>query len=255
MGTITVRVNRITKANLKRVLRNVPSYCVGRVVDYHGIGRMFRLNMAIAFLEKVSTAFDVKSRGGTDDLGNRWKPLKKETIAQRPLHPGDKKRLGITKGMKFRGLLTAEQDKLWRGIFRSNFLKLASRIGKAAAAVQAAKLAWAIVKAHGGKTKLEVLGNRNVLINRITDALFDSLSPGSRGRAGTSDRVSTYTPPEGQLFQVDRPGEIVLGSKIKYAERVAKLRALIPRRHRPWTNYATNRGVEAAVGAIVKVVT
>src|SRR3972149_3931880 len=129
MNAITVRIRRSRKRSIKQLIRNMPGYCTGSIRDAYSIGKAFRLSFAVAFLERVAEGFDAKSRGGSDDLGNKWKALKRETIAQRPVRPGERKQLGIKAGEHHRGLLTAAQDKTWRGVFRRKFLKVVRRVG------------------------------------------------------------------------------------------------------------------------------
>src|SRR5262249_17840054 len=58
------------------------------------------------------------------------------------------------------------------------------------AAAQAAKHAWAVLKAEGAKTKLATLGGRSVEILRDTGLLLKSLSPGVQ----SADQILKTTP-------------------------------------------------------------
>jgi hypothetical protein len=237
MSTMTVRV-RSTASALKRFIRDIPGYCSGRLADSFGIGRSFKREFCTSFLEKVSEAYEVKSAGGTDDLGVKWRALKRATIAQRPTTPGERKKLGIKPDERHRGLLNDSQIKQWRAIFRHNFVRLVSRVGEHQAKILASKIAWAALKAQGAKTKLEVLGSRNVPINRVTDALYRSFLPNS----GSPD----------QVFEVDHNGEMRAGSKVPYAKYVNRSRPIIPKDHGKWDNYAAMKGTESIIPIVVR---
>lgn len=248
--TITARLRPIHKYDAKQILRRLPGYCTGRLPDSYGLGRLFRLRFALGILERVEAAFKVKAQGGTDDLGEKWRPLKRETIAQRPVTAGEKRKLGITSEHRNRGLLTDAQDKLWRGIFRSNLMRLISRVGEAEAKRRAAQIAWAILKSMGALTKLEVLGGRHVLIHVVSGDLQRSLSVGRRHSMGTA-----YVPPPHQVFLVDKRGEMVVGTDLDYAGRVHKLRRLWApaSRQGPWRQYAADRAGEVVANNVERM--
>lgn len=77
----------------------------------------------------------------------------------------------------------------------------------------AAAIAWKDAKANGAKTMLEVYGHRKVDILRDTGVLFNSLSPGEI--VGSSADAS-YAPAPNQIVQ-DRPGELIVGTNVRYA--------------------------------------
>jgi len=202
-------------------LRMLPRYITGTMPDIHGWGRRFKMFFAFHLLEKIHDAFLTKSDGGTDETGLRWKPLKRETIAQRPLGPGEATKFGIRGlGRSGRGLLTMSQNRRWKGIFYSTFKRLLLKVGEAQAKVLAAKLAWANLKSEGAKTKLDVLGDRKVPILQVSHRLIKSLTPGS-----LSD--DSYSPPEEQIFE-SHWGSVTIGSKVPYAAKQHKTRPLWP---------------------------
>lgn len=231
---------RGTRMEALEAIRRLPGYISGRLPDIHGIGKQFKIAFGVSMLDQIHKAYIVKSEGGTDDLNQKWKPLKPETIAQRPIAPGDIKKLGIGgRGQRayknrVRGLLTAQQDRVWRAIFASTFNKLRLSLGDGAAKAKAAEFAWAYVKKRmGAQTKLATLGKRDVLINRITDRLLKSLEPGRL--TGES-----YNKPTDQIFET-RQGAVIIGSKVEYAGNVHRLRKLWPKGYtmRPWYTTAT----------------
>jgi hypothetical protein len=222
---------RGSKRQLKALLHKLPGILDGRLPDEYKIGQFFRTHLAYFLLQKIYRQWLIKSKGGTDDLGYSWRPLKRETIAARPITKGELKRVGIV-GKRVRGLLTPGEDKLWRGIFFSNLKRLASKIGEAKAKAQASQIAWAVLKSMGAKTRLETLGNRKVDIMRVSDRLIKSLTP------GRINEVS-YTFPQDQIFEVSQ-SEISIGSKVPYAGYQHKMRPFWPpqSRIRPWLNEA-----------------
>ncbi len=156
--------------------------------------RGLQLRIGMVLLSKIKQAFLVKAAGGTGEDGIKWKELSPATIAQRRTTTAERKSLGITSGMKFRGLLTADQNKRWKQIFgsRVNLLMMKFGMSYPAAAARAAQIAWAVLKSEGAKTKLEVLGERSVEILRDTGELLRSFSPGVDGKG---DGTILRTPP------------------------------------------------------------
>jgi len=212
---------RETRGGATAALRKLPRYVNGTLPDIKSYGKVFKNYFAHALLEKIHDAFVIKSIGGTDETGLKWKPLKRETIAQRPLQPGEAKQRGIQYlGRSGRGLLTAQQNKEWKGIFWSVYKRLVLKIGEAAAKAEAAKQAWAIMKSRGAKTKLDVLGGRNVPILIVSGRLEKSLRPGSVD--GTE-----YRPPAEQVFQ-RHWGGVTIGTEVEYAAKQHKTRPLWP---------------------------
>jgi hypothetical protein len=116
-------------------------------------------------------------------------------------------------------LLTPEQNRRWKGIFASRFAKMmAQGMPAGEAKATAAKIAWAILKSEGARTKLDVLGGRKVDIGRDTGILFRSLTPGIEDRpSGEADQIFEAT-----------PGLIVVGTKVPYASDFHKVRPMWP---------------------------
>ena len=124
MTTTTINITKGSKRELSKAIRNLPRYIEGSLPDIYGIGRTFKAFYARALWERINRGFEIKSTGAADDTGTKWKPLSPATIAQRPLVPGERKSLGIKRNEKVRGLLTPQQDAVWKGIFRSTFMRL-----------------------------------------------------------------------------------------------------------------------------------
>lgn len=193
---------------------------------------------AVAILSKIQQSFIVKSRGGSDETGS-WPPLKRSTIAQRRIAPGDLLAIGV-KGSKIpknrkRGLLTPGEDIKWKQIFGSRLAQFRARgLDDGEAKARAAQIAWALLKAAGAKTKLEVLGGRQVDIGRDTGAMFRSLTPGLEGPGEDPDQICEVA-----------PGAITVGTNVPYAGRFHKRRPLWPNESLP---ESWNAALAAAVG-------
>ena len=173
------------------------------------------------FYRLVHEGFKTKSKGGTDSTQDKWKPLQRKTKAYRPEKKGlsavmsqRKKKQGGTKG-----LLTVKQTALWRGIYSSNFGRLAATIGEGPAKAQAAKIAWGIIKSkYGGKTKLSEFGDRNVPILIRSGRLLESFRPGKMSN-------NRYYPLKDQIYEL-KGGRLRLGTEVPYAAYQNKERLL-----------------------------
>lgn len=135
-------------------------------------------NVGLEALAVVKQAFVVKARGGTDDAGQSWPPLKPETVAYGRRHPGKRK----SKKPGSRPSLTPTQNAAWRKAFAQvKAARMAAGDGEDAASAVAAGHAWNVVKGMGARTVLEKYGGAKVEINRDTGRLLASLSPGKPG--------------------------------------------------------------------------
>lgn len=175
--------------------------------ELRGIVLGLYLRIANSVLSNVQQAFVVKSRGGVGSDGIKWPALKRSTIAQRRLGKGEKKALGIG-GRRVRGLLTPAEDKKWRQIFGTRLASLLVKgVPPGEAKGIAASIAWAELKKDGAKTKLDVLGSRQVDMLRDTSELFRSLQPGVGERESNAD---------GQIIELQEgSGYIVVGTNKK----------------------------------------
>lgn len=183
------RTYRGGRERLLAELRAIPSVLAGKSSDPGGLVATALRVLGIEAMTIIKDAFVVKSRGGTDEAGIAWPPLKPTTIAYGRRHPGlaAKRTRAAKAGRAGRPLLTVAQDKLWRAIY-AGALARGKRQGNKDAGSNAAALAWAIVKARGGKTILGVYGSVQVDQLRDTGRLLNSLSP------GTPDSLLSVTP-------------------------------------------------------------
>lgn len=194
-----------TRADVVRLLAELNAALAGKSSDHNDLVRGVQLRMGVALLSKVQQAFIDKSRGLRADDGIKWPALKRSTIAQRRTTGAERKSAGVG-GKRTRGLLTAAEDKRWRGIFASTLARLrANGVGEGEATATAAKVAWAKLKSEGAQTKLDVFGGRTVDILRDTGLLFRSLNPGVQDRPSGAD---------GQIFDTP-PGAVIVGTNVK----------------------------------------
>lgn len=149
----------------------------------------------LAALGRIRAAFVVKSRGGTDEAGDRWAPLSPMTIAYRRMK---RVRTRTERGRPNRPsqALTKKQQDRWWTVYRQGLVMYKGNKGHAAAR------AWLILKSEGAQTLLQKYGGANVEILRDTGLLFNSLSPGS----AVPERV----------FRTG-PGEVIVGTNRKHA--------------------------------------
>lgn len=247
MPTVTLQT-RVPRQQLVGELRKLPGYLSGRLTDQRNLSGHFNSTFVHSLFGKIQKAFKDKSNpGGRDEFGDSWAPLKPSTIAQRPLRKGEATRLGIRGlGRAGRGLLTAAENRKWKGIFASTFARLAPVLGEAAAKAQAARLAWAILKSQGAKTKLATLGTRSVPLLVVSGRLKRSLGPGtlSAGR---------YSPPDEQIAKFNG-NRLEIGTSVPYAGHVHKKRRLWPtiRKMQPWFAQSAQTAVQRVLDIIAK---
>jgi hypothetical protein len=185
-----------TRQELMNRLNMLPRILAGKAADPWGIVEGLSLRVGNVLLMHIKLAFETKSRGGVGSDGIKWPPLKRETIAQRRTTAGERRALGIS-GKRERGLLTPAQNKRWRFLFatRKNWFMTKFGMGDAAASGRAAQYAWATLKNEGAKTKLDVLGSRQVDILQDTGELFKSFSPGiGANRSGADGQILKFGP-------------------------------------------------------------
>lgn len=209
MATNTVYVQASDYA-VRQALQGLPDAAVGGSATAKAM--MTRVGMAL--LSRIRTAFVAKARGGTDDAGETWKPLSKNTVAYSRRHrklegdPRESRAFSRAKNKpwipKSSGrakygpsyALTDEQNKRWWEVFGKYLAIYKGDRGHAAA------VAWIILKSEGAHTLMELYGDAQVEILRDTGILLNSLSPG----VNSND----------QVFRVGL-GEVIVGTNRKWA--------------------------------------
>ncbi len=231
MAENVVRV-RASRAEIRRLMHELPRVAMTGGTVQRGL--MDRIGIqALSFIRE---AFLAKARGGSDEAGESWKPLKKSTIAYKRRHPG-------LPGPKVRAryapsyALTREGRKQWWSDYSR---RLAMYKGDQA---HAAAVAWLIAKQAGEVTLMELYGDTPVEILRDTGLLLNTLSPGRR----SPDRI----------FRTG-PGEVEVGTNRKYAGVHHRGNRRVPQRRlwpepRRWPAAWWNLLTEALRGGLVDV--
>ena len=171
--------------------------------DTLGIGQGFKSAIGFAALSDIKDAYITKARGGTDEMGIKWAPLKPATIANR--------RIGQPRGEAATAI--RERQKIQKRETRKALARFRLRLPEGEARRRAAIVGGIKATQITGKTKVETLGGRSVEILRDTGVLLNSLSPGELS-------ASRYTKPsdEGGSEQIfDVSGDIVVGTNVVYA--------------------------------------
>lgn len=137
-------------------------------------------------LHRVSAAFVTKSRGGTDEAGDRWEPLSPKTVAY---GRGDRTK-GSSSDRPSQALTAAQRVRWWQ-VYRQQKARFGGDKGRAA------RFAWTVVKGMGAVTLFDKYSKRHVEILRDTGGLLDSLTP---GKSSACSVFRTY------------PGEVVVGT-------------------------------------------
>ena len=84
-----------SRADVTRIALQLAQVLAGRQPDTHGVARGFLLSLGFAALSDIKEAYIVKARGGTDEMGIKWKPLAPATIAARRVGPRDRQNATI----------------------------------------------------------------------------------------------------------------------------------------------------------------
>ncbi len=180
----------------------------GDAKDELNIGRAFLLTIGQETLNNVTEAYKIKAKGGTDEMGIKWPPLKPSTIAARRVGPRDKKNDPAIK----------EREKLVAKEYRVAYKRLVQSMSPRQARTRAKQVSQAAVTRATGKTKVDVLGNRQVLILRDTGILLNSLGAGELLISGAT--VSYNKPSDSggeyQVMEV-QPGSVIVGTNVLYA--------------------------------------
>lgn len=174
------------------------------------IHQRFLLAMGLALLGNIKSAYVVKARGGTDEMGIKWAPLQPQTIANRRVGPRDTRtRKGASKQDADRAQLIKEREKIRKREYKKILKRLGARMPIKQAKTRASRAAGQIATRITGKTKVQTLGSRQVEILRDTGVLLNSLTPADRNG-------DSYSPPPGQIMNVQQ-GAVAVGTNVLYA--------------------------------------
>ena len=230
---------------LIELIQSLPAILAGRVSDRYGIASGFRARIGHAIFSLIGPNFENLGAGLTGADGDQWPPLTKEYLAyRRRFGPTEKSELRQAAGLSpgahngiggKRGLLTGDQLKLWKKTFAHFYAKFVMSTSDKQAKSHAAAIAWQVVKEAGGKTMLEVFGNRKVQMLVDSGRMAGSLQPGDLHERGPD---ADYQKPGGkggpdQLFDDTARYLIILGTNVEYANYHHNAKS-IKRRRRLW---------------------
>ena len=196
---------RLSKDEIQEIIQTLPATLTGRVRDKRKIRRVFLANFRRALYERIHKEFLLKSKGGTDSAGIRWKKLKPSTIA-RKLATRSKR------GIASQDQASKRQTNVFDNARSKAFSELRSAgLSRSQASERANQIAWSKL----AQTKT---GDPSIPINIETTRLIKSLSPG-RVNGGR------YIPPtRDQIIDIPSTGFIPFGSKVPYAIYVRRVR-------------------------------
>jgi hypothetical protein len=225
-----VLVNRV-----KRVIKKVINYFRGREAGVTHTN--FPDQVIYELYTRIWRAYEDKSQGRADDLGNSWKPLSLTTIRNR-LNQDHSGRFPFSTNKGKRPSLSSKHDRQWKAVYAKEVARLAPLIGLAEAKPKAAQLAWGVVKSRGAKTTPQLLeqyrGKVHILVD--TGRLQKSFAPGVVTSAG-------YVPPNADQKYEVRNYEYVIGSNVPYYNDVAVVRPIIPNNHSKWVEESIREAI------------
>jgi hypothetical protein len=239
-----VTVSRLHRPALEALLRSLPAILAGSRPDYKGIRAGFHARIGFSVLSLIALDFETLGRGGVGAGGYTWARNTPEYLAygkgpassrsgtgQSPNNflnvlpmPGETSR-GITATGKLgrgpgTGFMDKSQLRRWWDVYLDERNRLLRHgITQSTAQRVGAQVAWADAKKRGVKTKIEEFGHKRVDEDQVLvdkGNLRRSLQPGTQSEG--SGPEATYTPKNGdQIYQSDTT-QLVVGSRVTYAQ-------------------------------------
>jgi hypothetical protein len=212
-----VVTTRDQKPQLTDLIRRLPAMLAGRVPDEHGVAAGFRARIGWSIFSLVLPNFNELGRGNQGADGTKWPPLSPEYLAYQRGPKSTRTAGGSAPGGKD-GFLTKEQLKLWKRTYADRLAFYVMREPDEKAKRHAAAVAWLVVKAAGGKTKLHEFGETKtpgvdyqMLVDR--GVMRQSLTPGQLHERGPA---ADYSPEVEQVYR-DEQTQMVVGTRVPYA--------------------------------------
>lgn len=151
----------------------------------------FAMRLGFGVLSCFYQAYLTKAKGGTDEMGIKWEPLKRKTIAYNRPHPGlaGKRQQAKAEGRPGRPLLSKDLDALWRRIYARKFYEFSGGASAEAhdASGHAAAYAWAVVKSMGGQTIIDTYGDTPVEIGRSSGRALNAMAMAVKTTSSNTD--------------------------------------------------------------------
>ena len=186
---------KIKGAKLQGLVKDLPKALASgsKKPEIQKLRNAFWSHFAHAFYEETHKAFLAKSKGGSDDSGMKWKPLKEST---------KRKRLSQKKGGL--GSLLSKRNKKTNPATKKQKYQT-SAFGRLAAVV-------------GEKEAKKLVSSGNVPILIRSGRLVESIKPAKMSG-------NRYYKKKDQIFELG-DGRVKLGSEVPYADRQNKARPL-----------------------------
>lgn len=200
-----------SRDDVRRIARSMALTLAGKQDDRQQVAYGFLLSMGFAALGSIKTAFVTKARGGTDEMGIKWKPLSRNYLLY-GRRTSAKELAGIKRKAK------AEGKKVKQQVFDDAYSRFSVSMTLKEAKQRATALAARAGQKAEGEAKRNLLATRQVEILRDTGVLLNSLSPGVIVGNGPS---ASYSKPKGeggeeQVFDV-AGGRVIVGTNVPYA--------------------------------------
>jgi hypothetical protein len=219
-----------TRQQLINFIKKIPNAIAGRAnrrtTADRRIYNSFWSAVLLSLFTDLHQAYEDKSAGGRDELGDLWEDLSPWTKAYKRSKRG---RLTQNQRRKYKnpstvGLLTPTQYKNWKKTFltvyrreiRKSRKDSSSDMTDSRAKAKAASFAWAEAKKAGGETLLEVLGGQAYPIMKVTGNLMRSFKPG---------HIKNRHYVKGDRSQVVKYGNgyVEIGTNIPYANFASRV--------------------------------
>lgn len=238
-----------------RFTEHVAKAIAGTSPDEYGIGQRYWSAFAHSLFTSIIDSFDLKSSHQADELGETWDDLTPETVAYNrkdarigfPLYDNRAKR---HPNLRVRPTLppsvNAQWAGMWYGIYQYYSFNKYAGPHKADKRVAGA-YTWEHFKAAGYPTLIGAIGHRKLAINVRSGLLRDSLTPAPMNGG-------IYVPLDRNQICVWDNGKLTIGTKVPYADQVAKRRSWLPKNLGPWKSRANKAGKEAVLLYLPEVV-
>jgi hypothetical protein len=243
---VLMEVKAKSKRLAQSVARNIPGYLSGRKKDRHQIAKVFWGVFIAELFSQIQLGYAVKAEGGSDSLGNSWKPLSPSTIAKRKERGYIKRSLNKLRGNSSRGILTAQENLAWKAMYSRLMFQLVGHTNQQHAEKIAAAAAWKYVKKMGAQTIKKKKLSSNNKIMRDTDRIYKSLKPAK------PNRQNGYRPRKDQIASF-KNGVVVIGTKVPYAKFHNKTRPVIPDNIDEWVDIALRKATKALKERVAEV--
>lgn len=248
MARVRAKLNQTQLSNL---IADLPKILNGAKQDRYNLYKIFWGAVAHSMFTSISEAYEAKSEGQADDLGNTWDDLDRDYKAyKRPVRTGEipsNLRRRLKKSNNSLGLLTPGQHKTWQKIFGTIYHSQRYKVGEEEALQLAGQIAWTRLKQMGAQTKRDVLGDRKVEIMRVSDKLYLSLSPGKFNPSTGYKKKNSR-----QVFELRR-GVVRIGTEVPYAAFHDETRPVWPDNVDEWIDKAIEAGTNAVHARLLTV--